>query len=458
MLVPYLLIKKFGDKKNELSIEIDLTRNVCPAVTTGSITAVSSAYYHLVMKEIPGRKLSKLPDKPPYRVPLMGEIERIPYNGYDVVSTFSGCGGSCLGYRMAGFNVRWANEFIPAAQDTYRLNHPSTLLDTRDIRKVQPSEILESIGKKVGDIDLFDGSPPCAAFSTSGKRSAGWGVVKSYSDTKQRVDDLFFEYARLLKGMQPKTFVAENVSGLVKGVAKGYFKEILQKLKDCGYKVSARVLDAKWLGVPQSRQRLIFIGVREDLGVEPSHPNPLPYYYSVADALPWLLHSESKEPYVYDQKGEWKPKIIDIEQSPSPTILTSTGHHHISAPPPPPLEELMRCNIEGTAIGKEWDNLEEGQSSDKYLNLSRTHRDRPSATICASHGGRGVAGVTHPVEKRKFFISELVRICSFPDDFQLTGSFAQKWERLGRSVPPVMMMNIAKHVKGILDDVRNCRK
>lgn len=102
--------------------------------------------------------------KPPYCVPLMSEIEQIPLNGYSAVSTFSGCGGSCLGYRMAGFKVLWASEFIPAAQGVYKLNHPDSILDTRDIRKVKPEEILEAIGLKKGELDLMDGSPPCASF------------------------------------------------------------------------------------------------------------------------------------------------------------------------------------------------------------------------------------------------------------------------------------------------------
>ena len=76
----------------------------------------------------------------------MAEIAAVPDNGLRVVSTFSGCGGSCLGYRMAGYRVLWASEFIPAAAETYRANHPDTILDTRDIRKVQPEEILEAIG------------------------------------------------------------------------------------------------------------------------------------------------------------------------------------------------------------------------------------------------------------------------------------------------------------------------
>lgn len=123
--------------------------------------------------------------KPPYRVPSMQEISALPWNGFNVISTFSGTGGSCLGYRMAGFRVLWANEFIPAAQESYKANHPNSILDTRDIRLIQPGEILKTTGLKVGELDLFDGSPPCAAFSKAGKRDKGWGVVKKYSDTSK---------------------------------------------------------------------------------------------------------------------------------------------------------------------------------------------------------------------------------------------------------------------------------
>src|SRR5687767_12534658 len=119
--------------------------------------------------------------KPPYRVPSMAEIAAVPWNGFTAVSTFSGCGGSSLGYKMAGFRVLWANEFIPAAQEVYRANHPATILDTRDIRTVQPEDILDAIKLKPGQLDLFDGSPPCASFSTAGAREAGWGKVKKYS-------------------------------------------------------------------------------------------------------------------------------------------------------------------------------------------------------------------------------------------------------------------------------------
>ena len=167
--------------------------------------------------------------KPIFKIPSMVEIEATPWNGFKVASTFSGCGGSCLGYRIAGYKVVYANEFIESARQTYKANHPNSFLDPRDIRKINADDILEKINLKKGELDLFDGSPPCAAFSIGGKREAGWGKEKKYSETTQRVDDLFFEYARILDGLQPKVFVAENVAGLVQGTAKGYFKRILTK-------------------------------------------------------------------------------------------------------------------------------------------------------------------------------------------------------------------------------------
>lgn len=107
----------------------------------------------------------------------MSEIENIPWNGYNVVSTFSGGGGSCLGYRMAGYHVLWANEFVEEAQRTYRKNHRTTYLDTRDIREVTAEDILQQTRLKTGEIDLFDGSPPLLRVFDGWK--AGKGLGKS---------------------------------------------------------------------------------------------------------------------------------------------------------------------------------------------------------------------------------------------------------------------------------------
>jgi DNA (cytosine-5)-methyltransferase 1 len=418
----------------------DVTDRPCPTITVAGTQGLPPAschfkiHYHLTESPpSPLLSINETPGKPSYRVPTMAEIASVPSNGYSVISTFSGCGGSCLGYRMAGFKVLWANEFIRAARDTYRANHSDCFLDARDIRKIQPSEILDAIDMNIGEIDLLDGSPPCASFSTAGKRSAGWGRVKPYSDTKQRTDDLFFEYARLLRGLQPKVFVAENVSGLVKGTAKGYFLEILKSLKDCGYNVKAKVLDAQWLGVPQMRQRLIFIGVRNDFHVAPAHPKPLAYRYSVRDAIPWIQSVSCLLP------GKKPGKKPGNESCPTVTVgdTGGNGRHSVEA----------ETDISRYAIGREWDEIAPGQTSDKYIQLSRPSLDGPCPAVTFAHGVLSSAGVIHPTEKRRFSIAELRRICAFPDDFILTGTYSQQWERLGRAVPPVMMAAIASTIR-----------
>jgi DNA (cytosine-5)-methyltransferase 1 len=337
---------------------------------------------------------------------------------------------------MAGFNVAWASEFIPAAQETYRANHHDTILDTRDIRKVDPDSILQAMKIEKGQLDLFDGSPPCASFSTAGKREAGWGETKKYSDTKQRTDDLFFEYARILRGLMPKVFVAENVSGLIKGTAKGYFLQILKALKESGYRVEARLLDAQWLGVPQARQRLIFMGVRNDIGLSPIFPKPLPYQYTVRDAIPWI------------KKVAVANNVFAGSSRPSKTILAIQGLLTKSTLTGESMGEVeAECDITRFAIGKEYDRMGSTLKSDKYFNLVKPNINKACPTILAEGGNTGAAGVVHPTERRKFSIAELKRVCGFPDDFILTGTFAQQWERLGRAVPPVMMAAIAITVR-----------
>lgn len=496
-----------------------------PTVMAGGIGSVNTSQYAVGA----GTPAPPPADgKPPYRVPLMQELPGVPWNGFRAISTFSGCGGSSLGYRLAGFRVLWASEFVPAARDCYAANFPTTVLDARDVREVTPEDVLAAIGLEAGELDLMDGSPPCASFSTAGKRSEGWGKVKKYSDVEQRTDDLFFEFVRLLEGIRPRTFVAENVSGLVKGVAKGYFLEILAALKAAGYRVACRVLDAQWLGVPQARQRTIFVGVREDLVdaagrlIQPCHPAPLPYRYSVREAIPWIgdTVSNSKIERVVDkgsdepsmtvranraahmmtsggvkviqqdgghssQRGEEVPldgpsptvmagrkgngpsqfavvrpgKVrlpndskghegvhegvheVDVDSEPMPTIRAGGGGHQTGWRIEP------ESSMEGLATGREWENVPVGGQSERYFQLVKPDPDGSCPTVTAAGGNPGLASVCHPVERRKFSIAELRRICAFPDDFILTGSYAQQWERLGRAVPPLMMMAVAECVR-----------
>jgi len=335
--------------------------------------------------------------KPAYHVPAMGEIAQVPRNGYVVCSTFSGAGGSCLGWRMAGFRVAWASEFIPAAASTYMANcDRATMLDTRDIREVTPADVLAATGLDVGQLDVLEGSPPCAAFSTSGKRQDSWNKVEHYSGAQQRTDDLFWEYARLAEGLQPRVIVAENVSGLVKGKAKGYFLRILARLRDAGYQVRARLLDAGWLGVPHDRQRLIFVGVRADLAAGPAFPVPLPYQYTVADICPSVVGVRTK---------------------------------HGLRPANRPAPCVMANNTPGSET--EITLIEEGKAT-------ITHDPETGYDLLAYHR---IAGAE--ARARRPSLVELRALAGFPADFTLTGSYSQRWERIGRAVPPVMAAAIA---------------
>ena len=166
-------------------------------------------------------------------------------NAPTVISTFAGCGGSSLGYSMAGFRELLAIEWDDNAVQTFKLNFPEVLVYHGDIAKISIDQIIEMTKLKQYELDVLDGSPPCQGFSTAGKR-----II-----TDER-NQLYKEYVRLLNGLQPKVFVFENVSGLVKSKMKLIFADIMRSLKDCGYKVSARLLNAMYFGVPQSKEKL----------------------------------------------------------------------------------------------------------------------------------------------------------------------------------------------------------
>ena len=213
---------------------------------------------------------------------------------FTVISTFAGAGGSSTGYRLAGGNILLINEFVEAAIESYTANYPDTPVLVDDIKKYSGEDFLKMVNLKPGELDILDGSPPCSAFSIAGKREKGWkGYVsdnrltyfndegelvtegelvektgiKQYSDNKivEDIEDLFFEYVRIAKDIQPKVIVAENVKGITFGEAKKKLTEILLSFEKIGYEVTYKVLNAAHYGVPQARERVIFICVRNDV-------------------------------------------------------------------------------------------------------------------------------------------------------------------------------------------------
>ena len=193
-------------------------------------------------------------------------------NMYVAISTFAGVGGSSQGYKQAGIDVQLAVEFDKRRARQYAQNHPQTHVVDRDITQVSVDE-LKAI---VPYADIIDGSPPCQGFSTAGKRNL--------DDPRNR---LFMEFVRIIREYQPKAIIMENVKGLNTGASKKVFAEINEELRGAGYKIACRQLNAWWYGTPQNRTRLIWVGFREDLGIEPSHPEPTHSKpVTVSEALP----------------------------------------------------------------------------------------------------------------------------------------------------------------------------
>ncbi len=311
-----------------------------------------------------------------------------------VISTFAGCGGSSLGYSMTGSRELLAVEWDDNAAETFRLNFPDVPLYHGDIAALSVEECLERTGLVPGGLDVLDGSPPCQGFSLAGKRN--------FADDRNQ---LFREYVRLLRGLKPKVFVMENVPGMVKGKMKAIFVEILNELKSSGYNVKARTLNSKYFGVPQSRERLIFIGTRNDLNIEPSHPLPQSIPITVRVALTDVSPCEVPLPTVPDR-----------------------------------MANVMAACKPGRSVSDSFKIA-------SYYNYIRLAWDRPSNTIPKSVLYSTHASHWHPSEDRPCTIRELARLGSFPDQFQFVGDYKDRVARIGNSVPPLFMRAFALHIK-----------
>jgi DNA (cytosine-5)-methyltransferase 1 len=322
-----------------------------------------------------------------------------------VVSLFAGCGGSSLGYSMAGFDERLAVEWDEQQAASFATNFPHVPLFFGDVTKLTDDEALRLARLEPGELDVLDGSPPCQGFSTAGQR---------------HIDDprsqLFNQYVRLLRAFRPRMFIMENVRGMVIGKMRLTFALILRELKACGYTVSARVLTAGHYGVPQLRGRMIFIGVRDDLaarGVMPSHPQPTGRLVTVREAIFDVVNTDDEiEAAKYPPASKYLRYLMHLKPGEKDNSIHPKGH---------------------------------------YFNLSRLAWDDCAPTIMKNGGNRSWAcEACHPEEHRKVTIAELKRIGSFPDQFVLRGDFRERWAAVGNCVPPLFMRAIAFHVKGLL--------
>ena len=364
-------------------------------------------------------------------------------NKFTVISTFAGGGGSSTGYRLAGGNILCVNEFVEEARNTYKENYPNTPILPDDINKLSGQEFLDITGLDVGELDILDGSPPCSAFSMAGNVSHGkgnthkdaFGKTKGYSDIKEvsNIEDLFFEFLRVADVIKPKVIIAENVAGLTMGEAKQYFNKIQNTFEKIGYDVCAKVLNSAYFGVPQTRSRVFFIGVRSDItlqigltfmNIESIFPTENKSMVILKDALNNLEYDDEEVKTLtekFTNTAYWKDTGSKMPINPE-KVLTGMDYHH----------------------------------KGHHFNLKRVSLEKPAPTLTAMGSNDTTAGAFHWNEPRKLTIGELKRIQSLPDDFVLTGKWNQQSERIGRMVPPLLLKSIADSVyENVIKEYKN---
>jgi DNA (cytosine-5)-methyltransferase 1 len=203
----------------------------------------------------------------------MQRCKREKMSKLKLVSLFSGCGGLDLGFERAGFDIPWANEFDKEIWETFEINHKNTFLDHRDIRQIPSSEVPECDG--------IIGGPPCQSWSEA-------GALRGIEDPRGQ---LFYEFIRLLRDKKPKFFLAENVSGMLSKRHEQAVKNIKQMFVESGYTLSVELLNAADYNVPEDRKRVIYVGIRSDLGFCFQFPKPLKKKVTLREAIGDLENS-----------------------------------------------------------------------------------------------------------------------------------------------------------------------
>ena len=342
------------------------------------------------------------------------------------LSLFSGCGGFSTGFSWAGFNIVGFLEVQPGFRRIYRENFPNTEELGTDITKLSDQRV-QSWRQKLGSVDVIIGGPPCQGFSLAGKRRAD-----DFRNT------LFEHYLRVVDAVQPKVAVLENVRLLTSmrfPDGSSVSAAICQGFKERGYDVRAFEVNAKEYGVPQHRERVLFVAVRKDQQTVPSIPDPSHGaemdlfsgrhpYRTFADACSDLDFLESAEKSLNDP-------------------LHNTVHH-----PKHVLEWLWNVPQGASAH----DNPDPAMRPPSGYNTTYKRQVwfEPASTVQTTFGMISGCRNVHPIATRALTIREAARIQSFPDTFKFSGSLGDVRSSIGNAVPPLLAYNIGCHVKRAL--------
>lgn len=352
---------------------------------------------------------------------------------YSVLDLFAGCGGLGDGFkRNKHFEINLASDIWEAARDSYVYNNPNTPFILSDIKNLDEKCIEKYYPKGV---QIIIGGPPCQGFSMCGVRDIG--------DTR---NDLFYEYARLVNITKPYIFLMENVKGMLSMKNKEnklVIEEIYKEFDKIGYTVIHNILNAKDYNVAQARERVIFIGIRNDLPKNYIYPQKSHNLVTVADALEGLPNKDSLDGEMFVELKRNNEFLASIK---------GTGNIYNHTIPSHKEEVTYRMSL--VPQGGNWKNIPEefrvgGIHSNSYRRLSA---DSPSVTI--KHAYKSM--IIHPKYDRCLSVREVARIQSFNDDYIFKNSKTSQYQQLANAVPPNLSKKLAESIYEYLNSNNIC--
>ena len=347
------------------------------------------------------------------------------------IDLFCGCGGFSKGLEMAGHQCLLGVDFDRDAIETFKNNHQWAETFHDDIANLTQAKLNALIGHT--KIDMVIGGPPCQGFSTIGR-----------GDTQDMRNKLFLEFVRIVKMLNPKIIMFENVTGIIAKKNQAILKAIFRSFERLGYLMDARILSSEEYGVPEKRRRAVIMGCRDELIPEfppITHGGRGKYpLVTVADVL-FSLQSE---------KGELSNHNIGTAQ-----IKSELDRKRLAYIPEGKGIRYQRDEEmylpKSLRYGVNWKELSENRF--RQMRLQRLERNSPAPTILTNK-----AAYCHPLEIRHLTTREAAACQSFPNNFVFSGSLTAQFRQIGNAVPPVLAKIIGKQLSKIFKKKRKTKK
>ena len=344
-------------------------------------------------------------------------------NGPKAISFFAGCGGLCYGITAAGFNIVASNELVGEYREIYKKNFPNAYFMSNDIKDITDEEI-DEILKKHPDIDLFAGGPPCQGFSLAGKR-----------DIEDQRNNLFLYYLKIANKVRPKVILMENVrllTSMKNPEGKLVKDEIIDTFNRIGYLGQFFIVNASDYAVAQNRERVLFVGVRKDLKMQPDMLNP-------------ICGSSDDLFSTHIPKFTFGDAVSDLEYIESGEQSRTDKYHKATNHPEHVIRWLYNVPQGKSAHDNEDPNLR--PPSGYNTTYKRQVWFEPGCTVTTNFNMISGGNNVHPIATRALTIREALRLQSFPDSFKFTGKDGAIRTTIGNAVPPLLAYNVAKFLK-----------